>query len=277
MVTIRAAAVGWRARRALRRSGGVARRLGAAAGYLEAAGEILWLGATGAPLHGRAVLADEVPRASDVVVDLAAARLWRPPLFERDPAPATLAAAAGRLRSALNQVGEPLGLGTLLVGRAPEFPLASSRPAARELARACAAWARAGRGARDEAAAAVRAAAALIGLGPGLTPSGDDFVGGALFARALLTRGAADAAWCRAVAEVRALARARTHPVSAALLADLAGGQGWAPLHALVGTLAAGGGAAAIGPAREVTRIGHSSGWDLLAGLLTALTGGRGL
>ncbi|MGH7391093.1 MAG: DUF2877 domain-containing protein, partial [Candidatus Rokuibacteriota bacterium] len=74
---------------------------------------------------------------------------------------------------------------------------------------------------------------------------------------------------------VRALARARTHPVSAALLGDLLAGEGWAPLHDLARAVAADDGAAAVAAAGGLVRLGHSSGWDLLTGFLAALTGGR--
>ncbi|HSE92345.1 MAG TPA: DUF2877 domain-containing protein, partial [Methylomirabilota bacterium] len=95
------------------------------------------------------------------------------------------------------------------------------------------------------------------------------------FARALLAPAPPAGAWARAADEVRALARTRTHPVSATLLADLLAGEGWAPLHDLAQAVAANDGAAAVVAARDLVRLGHSSGWDLLAGFLAALTGGR--
>ena len=63
----------------------------------------------------------------------------------------------------------------------------------------------------------------------------------------------------------------RTHPVSAALLGDLAGGMGWAPLHDLVAALADENVRLADGPAQRLVRLGHSSGWDLLAGFAAGL------
>src|SRR5216117_3789471 len=63
-------------------------------------------------------------------------------------------------------------------------------------------------------------APALLGLGPGLTPAGDDFTGGAFFARALLARaGIVDAAaWQAGASAVRTAAARLTHPIGAALL-----------------------------------------------------------
>src|SRR5438477_478010 len=90
-------------------------------------------------------------------------------------------------------------------------------------------------------------------------------------ARSSLARaGAGDAARWRSAAEaIRASAPGRTHPISAALLGDLLDGEGWAPLHDLASALAAGAPeAAAREAARRLTRLGHSSGWDLLAGFV---------
>ncbi|HEY5637394.1 MAG TPA: DUF2877 domain-containing protein [Burkholderiales bacterium] len=118
-------------------------------------------------------------------------------------------------------------------------------------------------GARDPAP---RSAAALIGLGPGLTPAGDDFIGGALIAlRAAGRTGMADraAAW--------ALARARrTNRISAAHLACAACGEGHEALHRLLASLRPRGrGFPAALDALD--RIGHTSGRDAAAGALLAL------
>lgn len=110
--------------------------------------------------------------------------------------------------------------------------------------------------------------ARLIGLGPGLTPAGDDALGGALVAlRTFNSEAAADrlAVW--------SLARARgaTSDISYAHLAAAAEGEGAAALHDTLAALA--------GDREELTdavarldRIGHSSGWDALAGAVAALT-----
>ena len=114
----------------------------------------------------------------------------------------------------------------------------------------------------------------MLGLGPGLTPSGDDYVGAAFFARRLFARaGACDrGAWARAAAVVHARAGERTHPISAALLGDMLAGHGHAPLHDLARELGAD--EALAGPldaARRLVRIGHSSGWDMLAGFVAGI------
>jgi hypothetical protein len=88
-----------------------------------------------------------------------------------------------------------------------------------------------------EAAAGGRAGAALIGLGPGLTPEGDDLIAGAA-AVIYACAGAAGwsvsqrQAWLDAVAP--AVLRRRTTPVSAALLEHAVRGAAVKPLHALL-------------------------------------------
>jgi hypothetical protein len=187
---------------------------------------------------------------------------WRPAAL---PAPAPAIPEAARvLLEHLPSVGEPRGLGRLLVATVDDDPIvARARPHARALVAACV---------RDDPAAAVSAARPLLGLGAGLTPSGDDYVGGALFGRRLLPRRDA-AAWDAAIAALLGDAATLTHAISVRLLTDLAGGEGWAPLHDLAGALATGARSDAASAARAVTSLGHTSGWDLFAGFLAAVTG----
>lgn len=256
----RAVAIGAIAHAALARSGGrahVLTRLPRST-YLTAAGEIVWLGGLDATLHPRAILTT-APVTSDEAVDVDVGALvpWSPPACVAPPAELL----ADRWQALdLPSLGAPGGFGALLVGRPLAFPLAGAREDAEALARACT---------RDDATTAADAALALLGLGAGLTPSGDDYVGGALFARALL--GDRAPAWRGAVERVLAAAVTRTHPISAALLADLANGQGWAPLHDLMLALAAGSVADGVAAARRLVALGHTSGWDLLAGLAAGL------
>ena len=109
----------------------------------------------------------------------------------------------------------------------------------------------------------------MLGLGAGLTPSGDDFVGGALFARRVLV--GIDARWEDVASRLASEAICRTHPISARLLTDLAAGEGWAPLHALAVALSVQDASATITAARALTALGHTSGWDMLGGVLAGL------
>jgi hypothetical protein len=262
---VRPMAMGATAHAALVRTRGVARVLArlSASTYLVAGEEIVWLGRVGAALHPRAILA-AVARdreADEMMIDVGAVTPWRPAALALDPdTAAALADGWATLAAGATALGAPAGFGALLVGAPLAFPLDGARGAAAVLARACAS---------DDAAGATDAALALLGLGAGLTPSGDDFVGGAFFARALLAtaRLADPEGWRRAAVAVVAAAPAFTHPISVALVADLVAGLGWAPMHDLVAALAARAPRAAAEAARRLVKLGHTSGWDLLAGV----------
>jgi hypothetical protein len=260
---------GWRARAALAAAGGRARVVAVLTEsvYLAAGEEMVWLGGAGSALHGRAMLTSGSPAAAlhaharaDVLVDDATARVWTPPAVP-PTARATWLAAGQRLCERVAAIGSPQGFGVLLAGACPEFPLGAAADPARALARACAA---------DDPVAASHAATALVGLGPGLTPAGDDLVGAAFFARAIAGL-ATDPAWPEAAAHVCAQARTTTHPISATLLADLCAGAGHAPLHDLAAASAAGDDPALLDAAARLVRIGHSSGWDMLTGFVAGL------
>jgi hypothetical protein len=264
MTAVRVTAVGAVAHAALAGTGGTARVVARLSGstYLSAGDALVWLGPQHATLHPRAILTG-VPAGDGDEVRLAVEGLtpWRPaPLTLTRAGVAGLRHAWRGLVADLPALGTPGGFGALLAGEPLVFPLEGARAGAEALARACAG---------DDADAATTAALTLLGVGGGLTPSGDDFVGAALFARRLLAEaGAADAAaWRRAAAGVRAAALARTHPLSATLLGDLADGHTYASVHDLMHALAGGEPAPAREAARRLVRLGHSSGWDMLAGL----------
>ena len=104
-------------------------------------------------------------------------------------------------------------------------------------------------------------AASLIGLGPGLTPSGDDYFGGMMVAMHGLARDAqAQALWRWLQPR---LARG-TSAISAAHLEAGAAGEGHEALHRVLQdptplSLA------------ELDKVGHCSGWDALAGAAAVL------
>jgi hypothetical protein len=107
------------------------------------------------------------------------------------------------------------------------------------------------------------AVAALLGRGPGLTPSGDDVVAGFLLGARAFGRATAGA-----VSAVNQLAATATTALSAQLLRHAAGGecvpQFAAALAALTGRRAPD---AALG---QLLAVGHTSGAALAAGLLSA-------
>ena len=114
------------------------------------------------------------------------------------------------------------------------------------------------------------AIAALVGLGPGLTPSGDDFLGGVLVA--LRQLGASGLAAHLATA-VLSQAESGTNEISRAHLAAAAGGEGAAALHGLLTSLCTRGAPAMRDWVSAIEAIGHSSGWDAVAGISMAAAG----
>jgi hypothetical protein len=106
-------------------------------------------------------------------------------------------------------------------------------------------------------------AGGLIGLGYGLTPSGDDFLAGALAMLDALKQTNMHAALARALLG----AADRTSPLSASFLRAAAAGHIGEDLHTMVAAILAGDGATALDAAHD---CGHTSGWDTLAGVMTA-------
>lgn len=218
--------------------------------YVETAAGIACVGSASigrGPLN--AILAQ--PRAMPVVgstlrLRLDAASTWKPPCAR--PA-------------------ESCVLGAHWARRRPKDGLAamvdspsSVEPHARRAVAAFTAWVKGNATGRAPAAAS-----ALIGLGPGLTPAGDDFVGGALIA--LHARGSHDVA-ARIGRWALALAERRTGRISRAHLACAARGEAHEALHAL---LAARDPDAVVAAMDALDRVGHSSGWDAAAGALAGL------
>jgi hypothetical protein len=149
------------------------------------------------------------------------------------------------------------GFGALLTGQALAFPLQGAQSHIGILSQTLA---------RDDPRGMLEASRALIGFGTGLTPSGDDLLGGALFARRFMAR--RDHRWRAVAMLLTQQLRARSHPVSAALFSDLARGNGYEPLHRLAAALAVDDDETAYKTARDLCTIGHSSGWDILVGFI---------
>jgi Protein of unknown function (DUF2877) len=107
------------------------------------------------------------------------------------------------------------------------------------------------------------AVGALAGLGPGLTPSGDDVLAGLLVVLAVAGH---DGRELR-----RAVDGAPTHAISRAFLTWAARGQAVEPVHRLLDALAASDPAAVRRHQEAVLALGHTSGADLLLGLRVGL------
>lgn len=199
-------------------------------------------------------------------IDLREAEVWDPHI-PRPKSPIRLTALAHlREHVALR------GLSPLVhTDGAHPVPSAFSRPRAAPLVER-ATWA-AGtllRGLRigDEVCVA-RGAEALAGLGPGLTPAGDDFLVG-LMAALHLWPGLLPEAWtpqhaCRQIAQAAA---ERTTRLSAAWIQHAAVGEFGEPWHALIRALAGGERAAIRSAADRILNTGATSGADAMAGFL---------
>jgi hypothetical protein len=172
-------------------------------------------------------------------------KLWRPP----EPVHTLGAADLAALRQAARGRVPEEGLGGLILGNYNGLST-HAQPALEALD----AWL-----AGNELAAQ---AETLIGLGPGLTPSGDDYFGGMLVALRACGRAAQGAALWRWL-EPRL--RARTSAISAAHLAAAAEGEAHEAVHLCIAALFRKNGAwSTVLP--QLDAVGHCSGWDALAG-----------
>lgn len=210
----------------------------------------------------------EIRLASGGVFSLDGAKDWRPPR-PSSWHPAHLRCGLAALARAAARRAPREGVGCLIPALVDgERPAAAADTASPLLRRAAAgASALAGWLARDASSPPPARAHVLIGLGPGLTPSGDDLIAGALIAlRAFLRPDAAAHLGSWALA----LAATRTGAISHAHLAAAAAGEGAEPLHRVLVAICA---APEVGLEREldaVARLGHCSGWDALAGIALA-------
>ncbi|GAA3976163.1 hypothetical protein GCM10023085_68240 [Actinomadura viridis] len=176
-------------------------------------------------------------------------RWWDPSPALGTVTPATLARGVRDLEAALNEAGDAARCG--LAGH-PDPLLLADRCAAGDLA------------------GAVEAAERIVGLGPGLTPSGDDILAGLLIALRLLGGAACPggrAAWLAdwLGAAVTADAGTRTTALAATLLHCAASGGAGAEVAAVLRAVA---GHEPAGPAvRRLLAAGHTSGADLATGV----------
>ena len=261
--------------------------------YLETeGGEILWVVESRAGLHRRAILVSRMPSylppvgepcvvedgslrvGTTLAIDLRNAQVWRGGrvagrIGEVDEAAERLAEGIRRLVAEAPVRGEL----TRLVLASEETEDRGGREAVSggaigAVRRGVDALRRIAprRGLR----AALEEAEGLVGLGGGLTPSGDDFLGGFLFTLRCLGPDVAGAEpesvdeWIQSV-------KARTTRISHAVLADLAVGEAAEPLAELLRSALAG---LPVDPlarlALRVSEVGHSSGWETLAGVACA-------
>jgi hypothetical protein len=195
--------------------------------------------------------------------DFATADVWQPPAA---PLTANASLRAGvQLLAAAARQRSPGGLGALLwlsanvldhVARGARDPLLRAAIPPVAALRGWLALVLAG------VDAPLPAIGSLIGLGPGLTPSGDDFLCGTMAALHYLGR--ADVA-SRLAATVSPWL-SKTNLISAAYLRCASAGDASSVLFDVLDCLPAANGALLAQRLDAVDRVGHTSGWDCLAG-----------
>jgi hypothetical protein len=226
-------------------------------------GELFWLAREGLPAHSRAILApfDEnmlcvgmafaardahLQIEGRVMIECASVKRWM-------PAPITPAHAAppGVVSARVLEV-------ETLTKRATSLPIT-------EIERACH---------NQDSAAIVAQSEKLIGLGMGLTPAGDDFVGGLLFVAHHLKIAYPGAfRWePTPINDLLDYARTQTNQIGYAILHDHAHGEGVEPLYNLITAILDHQDRDDITTrARRLLEIGSTSGAEMLAGALTGM------
>jgi Protein of unknown function (DUF2877) len=263
---------------------------------LSSSGELTWLAPRDVPMHRRTVRlaafdplrsTDTTYRVTDggrliapsIELDLHSGPEWRPPRFTRERRPPADVQWHRQLAAALLRgLPEPRGYGALLpwiLG-----PCAAAQPEAAQVrdrfpALALASVLHIADACRDGDLGGVLAhSIPLVGWGEGLTPSGDDFLGGLLFGFASLGWEADDPA-ATPPARLSSFvdwSKPRTNVISHALLRDHAAGEGPEVLERFaVGLLERWPLPAIRQAARELILLGHTTGWSLLAGAWMAL------
>jgi|GEM_PF-1707300 len=117
-------------------------------------------------------------------------------------------------------------------------------------------------------------AESLLGLGAGLTPSGDDFIGGLLFTFHFLGNAYAEQVEFNPKHLEEFLARSglKTNLISFTLMRDMSMGHGLAPLHEVMNSIVTNQpNDHIITQAFELAKVGNSTGWDILTGVLAGL------
>jgi hypothetical protein len=261
--------------------------------------ELLWLSPENSPMHRRGIrVSSPLPRmgvgagfqvrdgllvtGTGEVLDFGSAPVWKPPLLPDGNllSPGQLAEIVQSAFTRLVSQMEPSGWGALIpailqaangqsvpevAGHAIILP-GNVWKAVREIVITCRA---------HNFGSVYLPASGLVGLGPGLTPSGDDFLGGLFFSIALL-RGVYPEildlqTWNYSDFILRC--KTQTNLISYSFLKDHSEGYALEPLYFFANALLKGQATDQILlSARELVAVGHSTGWDLLTGFLAGMS-----
>lgn len=264
--------------------------------YIESdAAEILWLAASRSALHSRAILLPHMPDrlpivgtgcsasgnslcvGEDLAIELRDAEIWAswsPGSDGASASEAVLRIAFAIDRAALRAA--PRGpLAEAMFRPVPTDGGASAWPLAREVVSGASAavefLCRIPDG--PDLPEKLRDADGLVGLGQGLTPSGDDLLGGFLYTLRMLDsahRGLIGVDWKAVDAWLQAV-RSSTNKISFTILTDHAHGEAAGPLQDLLAAALGARSAGSLLPlVARVAGIGQSSGWDMLVGVRCA-------
>ncbi len=196
-------------------------------------------------------------------------RIWHPKTPARNLEAGKIGKGIAALQRALTSRDDIDGLGCFLIPKYRPKPNDYVCRAAEKPMGDAGKWLRAGL--RPHGTDAMKDLAwveKLSGLGPGLTPSGDDFLGGIMIAlHALGNASLSQQLW----PTINRYTEEYSNPISLTHLSAASNGLGAAAIHEML-TAVLNGDVAAIDTAIcDVAAIGHSSGWDIMAGVLTTL------
>ena len=260
-------------------------------------GELLWLFREGVPLHGRGILLSfplqclhsgqdflmeghSLKIGRDLAIDLSRTVEWTPnPLRKREIGPLVrvtdlVRQLPGIIAPDISDDGPGqviLGLASILNGwnEATFSPESWQLPI---LSPVFALMSHCLEGGLSEIETRGRE---LVGLGPGLTPCGDDFLGGLFFAAHWLQEAYPGELRLetQSIFNLIHWAKNQTHPISHVVMSDLAVGQGPEPLHNLLRLLLKGEDhdGRTMDAIDCLSKIGYTTGWYILAGVLTCL------
>jgi hypothetical protein len=230
--------------------------------YVDIAGSLLCIGTEHLPMGPLTIRTrsshGDIEIGNPVTVEIGDCRIWRPPEPIRWTSE-TLTAGLDSLEIKARQQAPAEGLLRLILDPARA---AVGAPFLRRAAGAIDRIEQGLLGDGTDQTALDDGVRVLIGLGPGLTPSGDDFLVGIMVALAEMQETRLLETLSAAVGKYAA---ARTNSISAVHLSAGAQGLGADALHRTIQSILSGGNGL-TGNLSDLAKIGHCSGWDAVAG-----------